>query len=440
MTVSGSYTWAVGGGKGGVGKSVIAAGLAMDLAQQGSRVVLIDADLAGANLHTLFGIRYPVVTVLDLLTDRVSGVTDILMPTGFDNLSLICSSSELIDLPNPGNVHKQILLRAISEVNADHIIIDIGAGATLNNLDFFNAADSSIVVTSSAPTAVQNTYSFLKMALHRRVLSIFAADSGLRSDVASALGDSSSIRNMVELVAHVGKLDESASWQMIKCLVDSRYRLIVNMASEMDSLRIENALAGLTYQFLRVKLPCLGTLGLSADIEQSLHKMQPLQINRDSVLARSLRKISLKMTEESLQHPTWKRFEQIHEEDAAIIERSVPAAEIPAPIIAAEDSQAYRSSDTASSVQLCLNEEILYEGISLHVQTEDLGIEKAKVMTIVFRGGHILFSKAADYSEFADKEHLERSVADRVRWQHKAILAGIMAGKLRDRLLKDEVS
>lgn len=51
--------WAIGGGKGGVGKSFITANLAMLLAQQKKRVVAIDVDLGGANLHSFLGVKTP---------------------------------------------------------------------------------------------------------------------------------------------------------------------------------------------------------------------------------------------------------------------------------------------------------------------------------------------------------------------------------------------
>ncbi|MBI5849155.1 MAG: P-loop NTPase [Nitrospirae bacterium] len=443
--------WAIGGGKGGVGKSVMAANLACGLARQGSRVTLIDADLAGANIHTLFGIRYPEVTLADYLKKRVAKFSDVLIPTAQENLNLICGASDLLEMANPKYAQKQKLMRAIADLDADYIIIDIGAGSTLNNLDFFNAAHIGILVTTPMPTAVQNAYTFLKMALHRRVLSLFSDEPALRSEIASALEDGNGTKSMIELVADVKKMDEAASWKIIKTLVESRYRLIVNMSSEMDGQRIANALAGLAYQFLRLKLPCFGTVGVSADIEQSVRKLQPLMLSGNTVTSQAIRKITLKMKDETMQFAVRDQVEKKKDErqpkpgievagekqtaiDKSAADRIGPGAMEGRITKEPDVATRYKASETESTVQLCMNDEFVHEGIRLHIQTEDLGIKKAKVLTLVFRGGRILFSKETDYGQFADQQHLERSVAERVRWQHKAILAGIHAGKLGDRL------
>jgi flagellar biosynthesis protein FlhG len=57
--------WSIGGGKGGIGKSLIAASLGWQLARMGQRVVLVDADLGGANLHTCLGLPSPVRTLAE---------------------------------------------------------------------------------------------------------------------------------------------------------------------------------------------------------------------------------------------------------------------------------------------------------------------------------------------------------------------------------------
>ena len=59
--------WAIGGGKGGVGKSYVAGNLGILLAQKGNNVVLADLDLGGANLHTWLGVRNPIKGITEFI-------------------------------------------------------------------------------------------------------------------------------------------------------------------------------------------------------------------------------------------------------------------------------------------------------------------------------------------------------------------------------------
>ena len=66
--------WSIGGGKGGIGKSLLAASLGWHLARLGKRVVLVDADLGGANLHTCLGLPGPSRTLGDFIQRRVERI------------------------------------------------------------------------------------------------------------------------------------------------------------------------------------------------------------------------------------------------------------------------------------------------------------------------------------------------------------------------------
>ena len=92
--------WAVGGGKGGVGKSALTTGIAMTLAIQGRRCIMIDADLGGANLHTFLGMSPPKHTISDVLRDSSKNLQDILLATPFDNLSLISGARAIHNVAN----------------------------------------------------------------------------------------------------------------------------------------------------------------------------------------------------------------------------------------------------------------------------------------------------------------------------------------------------
>src|SRR5438874_2646824 len=72
---------AVGGGKGGIGKSLIASNLAIELARRGKRVVLLDADLGGANLHTCLGVELPKKSISDFVERRIDKLEEIVTPT-----------------------------------------------------------------------------------------------------------------------------------------------------------------------------------------------------------------------------------------------------------------------------------------------------------------------------------------------------------------------
>ena len=67
----------IASGKGGVGKSVIAANLALLLAKKGKRVTLADLDIGGADIHILFGLMNPPLTLTDFLNHRVERLEDI---------------------------------------------------------------------------------------------------------------------------------------------------------------------------------------------------------------------------------------------------------------------------------------------------------------------------------------------------------------------------
>ena len=81
--------YAVGGGKGGVGKTVLTASLGIGLASLGHQVVIVDADLGGANLHTCMGILEPEFTFYHFYTLQKDTLADILLDTPVENLKLI---------------------------------------------------------------------------------------------------------------------------------------------------------------------------------------------------------------------------------------------------------------------------------------------------------------------------------------------------------------
>ena len=136
--------WAIGGGKGGVGKSLVTANVSICLALMGHKVVTIDLDLGGANLHTCLGVPIPEKTLSDYISKKVSNLNEILTQTAIPNLSIISGAQDEVGVANLKSLQKAKILRRLRELKADYIILDLGAGTTFNTLDFFISAGLSV--------------------------------------------------------------------------------------------------------------------------------------------------------------------------------------------------------------------------------------------------------------------------------------------------------
>ncbi|MCL2011142.1 MAG: AAA family ATPase, partial [Synergistaceae bacterium] len=154
-------TVAILSGKGGVGKSNLAVNLAFALAEQGKKVVLLDADLGLANVDMLCGL-----TVKYNLTHLVNGskkLDDVLIELTPDVWILPGGSGiqELIEM-DENNLDELIDNLESLEDRADILLIDTAAGIHRNVLAFATAADTTILVTTPEPTAIRDAYTILK--------------------------------------------------------------------------------------------------------------------------------------------------------------------------------------------------------------------------------------------------------------------------------------
>jgi flagellar biosynthesis protein FlhG len=134
--------WAIGGGKGGIGKSFLAANLAATVARSGRQVVLIDADLGGANLHTCLGVRGPArVNLNDYLEERIVDLEKAAIETPIPKLRLIVGALGQAGAPETTLAQREELIRAVRELDADHIVLDLAGGCDRATLDFFLVSD-----------------------------------------------------------------------------------------------------------------------------------------------------------------------------------------------------------------------------------------------------------------------------------------------------------
>jgi flagellar biosynthesis protein FlhG len=156
----------VASGKGGVGKSNLAANLAVALGEQGARVLLVDADLSQANLDLLLGV-HPRFDLQHVLNGEKS-IEEILVP-GPSGVTLVPASSGVPELADLDDYRREVMLRALSHLESDYdlMLIDTASGVSRQATSFCLAADDVVVVTTPEMPAFSDAYGLVKLLLGR---------------------------------------------------------------------------------------------------------------------------------------------------------------------------------------------------------------------------------------------------------------------------------
>ncbi len=157
----------IAGGKGGVGKSLLAANLAISLSRSGHRVVLADLDLGGSNLHLILGHTGRRAAIGTYLANSDIDFASLLQETDYRNLTFLAGDAEIPGLANISVTERRRLTRNLQKLDADVLIMDLGAGTAHAILDFFLMSSQGVVVSSPTPTATVNAYLFIKNAVFR---------------------------------------------------------------------------------------------------------------------------------------------------------------------------------------------------------------------------------------------------------------------------------
>ena len=162
MTERSSRITAVTSGKGGVGKTFIAANLAAALARQGQRVLVLDADLGLANLDVVLNL-FPKITLHDVFSGKAQLDEAVLpAPGGF---SVLLAGSGMVEYSRMTPEVRDQLLVVIGEVapRYDHVILDTGAGISDVVLYAVSLADEVLVVVTPEPTSMTDAYATIKV-------------------------------------------------------------------------------------------------------------------------------------------------------------------------------------------------------------------------------------------------------------------------------------
>jgi flagellar biosynthesis protein FlhG len=270
---------AIGGGKGGAGKSVFSTIMAFWLARTGHRTVLMDIDLGGANLHTLLGIKSPDKTLNDFITRKFSGLEDICIDTSEKNLRLISGASDVLTLANPHFSQKIKLITHLSRLDADYVVLDLGAGTSFNVLDFFLIAHKKIIVLTPEPTSIQNAYIFVRNTAYRKLSRLSNKNPSLQALIKIAMDPKNvlKIRTIKELFMFIEESDDKNIIEVLKREIGNIHLgVVTNMVKNEKEENAGRIVQIVAEKYLTIPSTNLGYVSYDNHIRKMVSDMIPL--------------------------------------------------------------------------------------------------------------------------------------------------------------------
>ncbi|MDD5790409.1 MAG: P-loop NTPase [Spirochaetia bacterium] len=287
----------VASGKGGVGKSLLSANLAITLGQAGKKVILADLDLGASNLHLVIG-QFSTKKGIGTYLTGESKFEDIIQPTEYENVSFIAGDSEIPGLSTLKSAQKNALIRNFRNLNCDYLIIDLGAGTHLTILDLFLLSPQGIVVTAPTVTATLNGYLFLKNAVFRLMANSFKKNSPAAKYLEKLKNDSSSLQRLYipKMLEALREVDPESAAAFETRMQQFRPRLIMNMIDEPKDADKALKIRRSCQQYLGIDIESLGVMYRDGLQDKALSSKLPVVIYKpNSVISQAIYRIAEKI-------------------------------------------------------------------------------------------------------------------------------------------------
>jgi flagellar biosynthesis protein FlhG len=265
-----SYIYPIGGGKGGIGKSFIAANLGALLAKQGNKVVLVDLDLGGANLHTFTGTSGAKTGIEKFLDKTVIDLAQVAVPTEINNLYIISSINCSMEIANLFTAQKRKVIKAIKKLPFDYIFLDLGAGTNYNTLDFFLSSNEGILLLTPEPTSVENVFKFIKAVYLRKVRQIFSQRE-FKSVTSRITGMDNTMEVTARIIDVVTENDPKKGELIRKQLMEYRLNFIINQFRNTVDAKLGEKLEKVCNRYFCSKFHFLGNVCYDERVHESIY-------------------------------------------------------------------------------------------------------------------------------------------------------------------------
>ncbi|MBT8493356.1 MAG: helix-turn-helix domain-containing protein [Deltaproteobacteria bacterium] len=308
---------AIASGKGGVGKSLLAANVSVFLATLSKKVVAIDASFGAANLHRLVGVPRPQGRLADSLRKNGVPLAETLESSSVPGLELISGFDSPPWTANPRPQQIATVAEQLRTIDADYVVLDLGSGTGASGLDLAEAADEVVLVATPEPTSVELAYRWMLTAFLRRLMSSEIADQArelIREHFASPLPP--------PLDLHRVAADESPALAdgIAEAIDGFNPGLVVNWARSKADIDLGLALTAAVRRRFGLPVHFLGHLEYDDAVWVSLRHGRPLLIEHPEV---RVSKCIEKVTRRLMGRPSAPSFDELASEPSCYAQLEV---------------------------------------------------------------------------------------------------------------------
>ncbi|MGH1467447.1 MAG: MinD/ParA family ATP-binding protein [Bdellovibrionales bacterium] len=292
-----TVVYALGGGKGGIGKSFITSNLALYLARSGLKTLIIDLDFGGANAHTYLRVPGHGPSAKDYLFGEVSHLGEVVVPTQFKNLSIIRGASDWDEVLTLDTRNLNQMFSAARQLGFDRIVYDLGAGTGIETVEAFLNADVQLAVSTPEPISIENTYNFLKRVFYRSLQSA-AEQHEFKDSINSILSNKADlgINTPADLLRYITTKFPNTGNQIVQKILAHKPQIIINQCRSPRDQKIGKSLSHVSRQYFGQEVDFLGYLDFDNRVWQSIRAMKPLFLESpDSETLREFRTLFSKI-------------------------------------------------------------------------------------------------------------------------------------------------
>jgi flagellar biosynthesis protein FlhG len=251
--------------------------MAVGMALLRQKVVAIDADLGGANLHTVFGMERPARTLADFFEGRVSELGHVLLEhPHIEDLRIACGAPGAYGQANVHHQQKAKFLRHMHRLDADYVILDLGAGTHYNTLDLFLSADLEVVLVTPDPLSLLDGFGFVKQALYRRLALALHAHPQAKELVQAGAKSETFHDSTVDALLDTIRLADPEAVEKVQDILD-RFQpaLMINKVQSGDDETEGLAVKVASQDLLSVRMDYLGHVHYDDAVSEAIKNTLP---------------------------------------------------------------------------------------------------------------------------------------------------------------------